>query len=66
MEPEATTRLFSGGTNGAIALNGITICATNELPWKNNSARVACIPEEDAVCIAPVSIITGIAKGSHL
>jgi len=36
------------------------------LPWKNNSARVACIPEEDTVCIAPVSIITGIAKGSHL
>jgi len=66
MEPELQRDYFSGRTNGAIALNGITICATNELPWKNNSARVACIPEEDTVCIAPVSIITGIAKGSHL
>lgn len=45
MEPELRREYYPDGTNGTIALNGITICATIELPWKNNCARVSCIPE---------------------
>jgi len=45
MELELLRVYFSEGTNGTLACNGITICATIELPWKNNSARISCIPE---------------------
>ncbi len=45
MELELTREYFLQGTNGALACNGATICATIELPWKNNSARISCIPE---------------------
>lgn len=33
------------GTNGTLAYKGLTICATIELPWKNNSTGISCIPE---------------------
>lgn len=33
------------GTNGTMYFNGIKICDTIELPWKNNQRRVSCIPE---------------------
>lgn len=36
---------FSSGTNGALSFNGIEICKTIELPWKNNQRRISCIPE---------------------
>jgi hypothetical protein len=45
MELELLREYFLQGTNGIIACNGIAICATIELPWKNNSARISCIPE---------------------
>src|SRR6185312_722180 len=45
MELELLREYFSEGTNGTLACNGIRICATIELPWKNNSARISCIPE---------------------
>lgn len=45
MELELLRAYFLQGTNGTIACNGIAICATIELPWKNNSARISCIPE---------------------
>jgi len=45
MELELIRTYHSRGTNGTIAYNGQTICATIELPWKNNSARISCIPE---------------------
>jgi hypothetical protein len=45
MELELLRHYFSEGTNGTLACNGIIICATIELPWKNNSARISCIPE---------------------
>jgi hypothetical protein len=45
MELELNRKYFSEGTNGTLACNGIPICATIELPWKNNSARISCIPE---------------------
>ena len=36
---------FPEGTNGDLSLNGKEICKTIELPWRNNKARVSCIPE---------------------
>lgn len=45
MELELLREYFLQGTNGTLACNGIAICATIELPWKNNSARISCIPE---------------------
>jgi hypothetical protein len=45
MELELKRSYFSQGTNGTLAHNGQSICATIELPWKNNRTRVSCIPE---------------------
>jgi len=45
MELELIRKYHPQGTNGTIAYNGQPICATIELPWKNNSARISCIPE---------------------
>lgn len=36
---------FPNGTNGQIECNGKFICHTIELPWKNNTQGVSCIPE---------------------
>ena len=36
---------FPEGTNGVLSVNGKEICKTIELPWRNNNARVSCIPE---------------------
>ena len=36
---------FPDGTNGKIECEGILICLTIELPWKNNETKVSCIPE---------------------
>lgn len=33
------------GTNGKILYEGRLVTYTIELPWKNNQARVSCIPE---------------------
>ncbi len=45
MELELIREYYPQGTNGILACNGLTICATIELPWKNNNARISCIPE---------------------
>lgn len=36
---------FPDGTNGKLECEGKFICNTIELPWKNNEAKVSCIPE---------------------
>jgi hypothetical protein len=36
---------FPNGTNGKLKCNGKSICSTIELPWRQNKARVSCIPE---------------------
>lgn len=33
------------GTNGTIYFQGDAICHTIELPWRNNTKRLSCIPE---------------------
>ena len=35
----------SQGVNGIIFFNGVRICNTIELPWKNNLRGISCIPE---------------------
>ncbi|MGC1631631.1 MAG: DUF5675 family protein [Gelidibacter sp.] len=40
------TRVYkSGGTNGTLTLNGHFVCFTIELPWRENSRNISCIPE---------------------
>ena len=36
---------FPEGTNGALSFEGKEICKTIELPWRNNQARISCVPE---------------------
>ena len=45
MELELIRKYDPAGTNGTLACNGRILCATIELPWKNNSARISCVPE---------------------
>jgi Family of unknown function (DUF5675) len=45
MELELIRTYFLEGTNGEILFQGRLITYTIELPWKNNQARVSCIPE---------------------
>jgi hypothetical protein len=45
MELELIRTYFPNGTNGEISFNGVRVCSTIELPWKNNQHRISCIPE---------------------
>ena len=45
MELELIRKYFDEGTNGEILFLDRLITYTIELPWKNNQARVSCIPE---------------------
>jgi hypothetical protein len=40
-----TRTYFPDGTNGTLVCEGRFLCSTIELPWKQNEARVSCIPE---------------------
>lgn len=40
-----TRTYFPEGTNGKLEFEGQFICYTIELPWKQNEAKVSCIPE---------------------
>lgn len=33
------------GVNGELLIDGMKVCNTIELPWKENQSRVSCIPE---------------------
>lgn len=45
MKLELLRTYFAKGTNGILLYNEAPLCATIELPWKNNRARISCIPE---------------------
>lgn len=45
MKLELIRKYYSKGTNGTLLLNGVPLCATIELPWRNNQPRISCIPE---------------------
>jgi len=35
------------GTYGALWMDGLPLCSTYELPWRNNQRRTSCIPKGD-------------------
>ncbi|MDP4213286.1 MAG: DUF5675 family protein [Bacteroidota bacterium] len=45
MELELIRKYFTEGTNGEILYRDRLMVYSIELPWKNNQARVSCIPE---------------------
>ena len=45
MKLELIRTYYPKGTNGEFFLDGKKLCATIELPWKNNQPQVSCIPE---------------------
>lgn len=40
-----TRTYFPEGTNGKLEVDGTFICYTIELPWKDNTTGISCIPE---------------------
>lgn len=45
MELELIRTYYPNGTNGEFFFNGIRVCSSIELAWKNNQHRISCIPE---------------------
>lgn len=45
MELLLTRTYFPEGTNGMLLIDAQLVCYTLELPWKENQARISCIPE---------------------
>lgn len=45
MELELLRTYFPKGTNGDLMNEGLALCHTIELPWKENERRISCIPE---------------------
>lgn len=40
-----TRTYHSAGTNGDISIDGVRLCHSIELPWKNNQPGISCVPE---------------------
>lgn len=36
---------YQEGTNGVITMDGVLLCYSIELPWRNNKQRISCISE---------------------
>ena len=45
MELELLRIYHPKGSNGNLSANGVGLCHTIELPWKENKNQVSCIPE---------------------
>lgn len=45
MELEILRTYYPKGTNGNLTADGVGVCHTIELPWKENEPQVSCIPE---------------------
>lgn len=45
MKLELVRTYFTEGTNGILRQNGMALCHTIELPWKENQHGISCIPE---------------------
>ena len=45
MELEIIRTYYPNGTNGILYFKGSIQCYTIELPWRNNSHGISCIPE---------------------
>ena len=45
MKLELIRSYHPNGENGELLIDGVKVCNTIELPWKENQSRVSCIPE---------------------
>ncbi|MEI2749797.1 MAG: DUF5675 family protein [Ferruginibacter sp.] len=45
MKLELIRTYYPDGVNGELMIDGVKVCNTIELPWKENQSRVSCIPE---------------------
>ncbi|MBX9893097.1 MAG: hypothetical protein K2Y12_12305 [Chitinophagaceae bacterium] len=45
MKLELIRTYYPDGVNGELLIDGVKVCNTIELPWKENQSRVSCIPE---------------------
>jgi Family of unknown function (DUF5675) len=45
MEITLERKYHKNGTNGVLLFDGVRICDTIELPWRDNKFQVSCIPE---------------------
>lgn len=45
MKLELLRTYHSGGVNGDLLIDGVKVCYTIELSWKENQSRISCIPE---------------------
>lgn len=45
MKLELKRTYLPNGVNGELLIDGVKVCNTIELPWKENQSRVSCIPE---------------------
>lgn len=45
MRLELIRTYLTNGVNGELLIDGVKVCNTIELPWKENQSRVSCIPE---------------------
>jgi hypothetical protein len=45
MELKLIRAYFDHGTNGMLMKDGVVLCRTIELPWKENEQGISCIPE---------------------
>lgn len=45
MKLELVRTYYAEGTNGILMQNGLALCHTIELPWKDNQPKISCVPE---------------------
>ena len=45
MKLELLRTYYPEGVNGVLLIDGVKLCNTIELPWKENQSRISCIPE---------------------
>lgn len=45
MKLELIRTYYPDGVNCELMIDGVKVCNTIELPWKENQSRVSCIPE---------------------
>lgn len=62
MELYLYRQYFTNGTNGSLYLDGVLVCHTIELPWRDNMPNKSCIPEG----VYPLTLRQTLKRGQHL
>lgn len=45
MKIELLRTYYTSAVNGILLIEGVVLCKTIELPWRENQPRISCIPE---------------------